>query len=108
MLNSDWPIGTQSVSTLAAPDMVTPVTTAMDQLWWDRPYTLSGVEVGAGWATLHVLSSYGAHQDIQLRTDDQTMVSQLVVDTHKPSISSWGDVDTALRQTGARYSWMVS
>ena len=108
MLNSDWPIGTQSVSTLAAPDMVGPVTTAMDSLWWDRPYSLDSFEIGAGRATLHVTSSFGAREDIDLHTNDQTMVSRLVVTTQKPKITSWGDVDAALSQTRDRYSWMVS
>ena len=108
MLNSDWPIGTQSIATLAAPDMIEPITTAMDSLWWDRPYTLTGVEVGAGWARLHLLSSFGARQDIDLRTNDQTWVSRLVVTTQKPKIDSFQDVDAALSQTGARYSYMVS
>ena len=108
MLNSDWPIGTQSIATLAAPDMIEPITATMDSLWWDRPYALTGSEVGAGWARLHLVSSFGARQDIDLRTNDQTWVSRLVVTTAKPKINSWQDVDTALSQTGARYSYMVS
>jgi beta-lactamase class A len=108
MLNSDWPIGTFSVQTLAAPDVVDEVTTRMDSLWWDRPYTLTGVDIGAGSARLHLLSSFGARQDIKLHTNDQTMVSKLSVDTYKPVINSWGDVDAALSRTGARYSWQVS
>ena len=108
MLNSDWPIGTQSVATLAAPDMIEPITNTMDSLWWDRPYTLTGVEVGAGSARLHLLSSFGARQDIDLHTNDETWVSRLAVTTQKPKIDSWQDVDAALGQTGARYSWMVS
>ena len=108
MLNSDWPIGTFSVKTLAAPDMIDQVTATMDPLWYDRPYTLTGVDIGAGWANLHVISSFGAQQDIELRTNDQTLVSHLTVDTHKPVINSWADVDAALNRTGARYSWMVS
>ena len=108
MLNSDWPIGTHSVTTLAAPDMVDPITASLDSLWWDRPYTLTGVEIGAGSARLHLISSFGAQQDVELRTDDQTMVRRLVVDTHNPVINSWADVDTALGRTGARYSWQVS
>lgn len=80
----------------------------MERLWWDRPYTLTGVDIGAGSARLHLISSFGAQQDIELRTDDQTKVSRLVVDTHEPAIGSWQDVDTALERTGARYSWMVS
>ena len=108
MLNSDWPIGTQSIATLAAPDMIEPITATMDSLWWDRPYTLTGVEVGAGSARLHLRSSFGARQDIDLHTNDETWVSRLAVTTQKPKIDSWQDVDSALSQTGARYSWMVS
>ncbi|HMZ13676.1 MAG TPA: serine hydrolase, partial [Mycobacterium sp.] len=108
MLNSDWPIGPVSVKTLAAPDVVDPVATTMDSLWWDRPYTLAGVDIGAGVATLHVLTSYGARQDIELHTNDQTMVSRFEVTTEKPSINSWPDVDAALSRTGARYSYQVS
>ena len=108
MLNSDWPIGTASVTTLATAEMVDPIEAVMERLWWDRPYTLTGVDIGAGSARLHLISSFGAQQDIELRTDDQTKVSRLVVDTHEPAIGSWQDVDTALERTGARYSWMVS
>ena len=108
MLNSDWPIGSHSVATLAAPDMVDPITASLDALWSDRPYTLSGVDIGAGSARLHLISSFGAQQDIELRTDDQTMVSRLVAQTQPPVIDSWRDVDTALGRTGARYSWQVS
>jgi beta-lactamase class A len=108
MLNSDWPIGTHSVTTLATRDMVEPITASLESLWWDRPYTLTGVDIGAGSARLHLVSSFGAQQDVGLRTDDQTMVSRLVVDTHKPVINTWADVDETLRRTGARYSWQVS
>ena len=108
MLNSDWPIGTHSVTTLATPDMVKPITASLESLWWDRPYTLTGVDIGAGSARLHLVSSFGAQQDVGLRTDDQTMVSRLVVDTPKPVINTWADVDETLRRTGARYSWQVS
>lgn len=108
MLNSDWPIGTASVTTLATAEMVDPIETVMERLWWDRPYTLTGVDIGAGSARLHLISSFGAQQDIELRTDDQTKVSRLVVDTQEPAIGSWQDVDIALGRTGARYSWLVS
>ena len=108
MLNSDWPIGTASVTTLATAEMVDPIEAIMERLWWDRPYTLTGVDIGAGSARLRLISSFGAQQDIELRTDDQTKVSRLVVDTHEPAIGSWQDVDIALDRTGARYSWLVS
>lgn len=108
MLNSEWPIGTASVATLAAPDMIDPITATMDRMWWDRPYSMTGVDIGAGSATLHLVSSFGGHQDVHLRTNDQTMVSRMVVETETPQIDSWADVDAALSQTGARYSYMVS
>lgn len=108
MLNSDWPIGTASVKTLATPAMVDPVAATMDALWWDRPYTLAGVDIGAGVATLHLLTSYGARQDIELRTGEDTFVTRFEVTTEKPSIKSFADVDAALSQTGARYAWQVS
>jgi beta-lactamase class A len=108
MLNSDWPIGPVSVKTLAAPDMVDSVAATMDSLWWDRPYTLAGVDIGAGMATLHLLTSYGARQDIEIRTGDDTFVRRFEVTTEKPSIRSWQDVDTMLSRTGARYGWQVA
>jgi len=108
MLNSDWPIGQVSIKTLAAPDMTEPIEATMERLWWDRPYTLTGIDIGAGSARLHLTNSFGAQQDIELRTNDQTMVSRLVVDTHEPVIKSWADIDSALNRTGARYSWQVS
>ncbi|WP_166654683.1 MULTISPECIES: serine hydrolase [unclassified Mycolicibacterium] len=108
MLNSDWPIGNDNVKTLATPEMVDPVAHSMDSLWWDRPYTLAGVDIGANVATLHLLTSYGARQDIDLRIGDDTFVSRFVVNTETPKVDSWQDVDTALSRTGARYSWQVS
>ena len=108
MLNSDWPIGEVSVKTLAAPDMVDPIETTMESLWWDRPYTLTGVEIGAGVARLQLLTSFGARQDIELRTNDQTFVTRLVPTSQKPLINSWEDIDIALGATGARYSYQVS
>lgn len=108
MLNSDWPIGTNGVKTMAGPNMLDAITTTMDGLWWDRPYTLTAVEIGAGVATLHLLSSYGARQDIDLRINDQAMVTRFVVTTEKPPIHSWQDVDAVLSRTGARYSYQVS
>ena len=70
MLNSDWPIGPVGVRTLAAPDKVDSVETTMEALWWDRPFTLNGVDISASVATLHLTSSYGARQDIRIHTDD--------------------------------------
>ena len=72
MLNSDWPIGAPGVRTLAAPDQVDYVATVMDGMWWERPYTVAGADVGAGTATLHLVTSYGARQDIDIHTNDAT------------------------------------
>ncbi len=108
MLNSDWPIGPIGIKTLAARDQVDYVGTVMDNLWWERPYRVAGVDIGAGSATLHLLTSYGARQDIELHTDDATMVDDFVVSTVPPAIRSWSDVDAALTNSGGRYSYRVS
>ncbi len=63
MLNSDWPIGPNGIRTLAAPKIMDDVGVTMDKIWWDRPFTLTGLEIGAGHATLHVLTSYQVSPD---------------------------------------------
>jgi beta-lactamase class A len=108
MLNSEWPIGTVGVRTLAAPQQVNGVTSAMGNLWLDRPITVAGIDIGAGQATLHVLTSYGVAQDIQLRTNTDGLVDRFVVSLQRPVIKSWHDIDTELTKTGARYSYQVS
>ncbi|WP_408065921.1 serine hydrolase [[Mycobacterium] vasticus] len=108
MLNSDWPIGPVGVATLAAPDKVDQVVTTMESLWWDRPFQLDDVDIRAGAATLHLTTSYGARQDIRLRTDDNGMVNLFKPSTEAPPIRSWRDVDTVLKRTGARYSYQAS
>ncbi|QUR69170.1 serine hydrolase [Mycobacterium spongiae] len=108
MLNSDWPIGPVGVRTLAAPDEVDSVETTMEELWWDRPFELDAVDIGASVATLHLVSSLGARHDIRIHTDDEGRVDRFNVETRTPSISSWHDVDTVLRNTGARYSYQVA
>jgi beta-lactamase class A len=108
MLNSDWPIGPIGVGTLAAHNIVTPVEATMEKLWWDRPFTLSGVDIKAGTATLQLITSYGARQDIRIHTDDDTLVDGFDVTTQAPTISSWRDVDATLGKTDARYSWRVA
>lgn len=108
MLNSDWPIGPVGVRTLAAPDTVEYIGHVMDGMWWERPYTVAGVEIGAGSATLHLVTSYGARQDLELHTDDNTMVDKFIVTTHTPPVHTWPDVDAALSKSGARYSYRVS
>jgi beta-lactamase class A len=108
MLNSDWPIGPVSVRTLAAPEHVDDIGTTMDGLWWDRPYKVADVDLHAAQATLHLISSFGAREDIDIHTDDQTMVDRFDVQTQKPNINSWADVDTELQKSGASYSYQVA
>lgn len=108
MLNSDWPIGPIGVATLAAPDKVEQVVTTMESLWWDRPFRLDGVDISAGAATLHLITSYGARQDIRLRTDDNGMVDLFKATTESPDIGSWHDLDEVLSKTGARYSYQAA
>ena len=108
MLNSDWPIGTVGVRTMAAPRRSTPVTSAMGNLWWDRPITVRSIDIGAGSATLHVLTSYGAKQDIELRTNDAGLVDRFEVTMQPPVIKKWSDIDAELTASGARYSYQVS
>ena len=108
MLNSEWPIGTVGVRTLAAPDQVNGVTSAMGNLWLDRPITVAGIDIGAGHATLHVLTSYGVAQDISLRTNDAGLVDRFEVSLQQPVINTWADIDTELSKTDARYSYQVS
>jgi beta-lactamase class A len=108
MLNSDWPIGTVGVATLAVPTKVDDVAFTMDRMWWDRPFTVSGIDVGAGQATLHLLTSYGVGQDIELRTNDAGLVDRFEVTLQKPVISRWSDIDAVLTKSGARYSYQAS
>jgi len=108
MLNSDWPIGPVGVRTLAAPDMVETVGTTLDGLWWDRPFTVDSVDIGAGLATLHLVTSFGARQDIEIHTDSNGMVDRFEVDLKKPTITSWADVDGELKKSAARYSYQVA
>jgi beta-lactamase class A len=108
MLNSDWPIGENGVRTLAAPQVVEAVGVTLDRMWWDRPFTVTAVDIGAGSATLHLLTSYGVAQTIELRTDDAGMVDRFSADLVPPRITSWPDVDAELKKSGARYSYQVA
>lgn len=108
MLNSDWPIGPIGVRTLAAPEKVDLVGTKMDSIWWDRPFKVTSVDIGATQATLHVLTSYNVAQDIALRTNDAGLVDRFDVTLVPPKIEQWSDIDTELTKSGARYSYRVS
>ncbi|WP_253849118.1 class A beta-lactamase-related serine hydrolase [Mycobacterium asiaticum] len=109
MLNSDWPIGPVGVRTLAAADQVESVEATMETLWWDRPFKLSGIYIGANVATLQLVSSYGARQDIRIHTNDLGEVDRFELETQPPPpINSWHDIETVLNTTGARYSYQVA
>jgi beta-lactamase class A len=108
MLNSDWPIGPTGIRTLAAPKIVDDVGVTMDKIWWDRPFTVTGLDVGAGHATLHVLTSYQVGQTIELRTNDEGLVDRFKVSLVEPIIKSWKDIDAEISKTGAKYSYQVS
>jgi beta-lactamase class A len=108
MLNSDWPIGPTGIRTLAAPKIVDDVGVTMDKIWWDRPFTVTGLDVGAGHATLHVLTSYQVGQTIELRTNDEGLVDRFKVSLMEPVIKSWKDIDAEISKTGAKYSYQVS
>ena len=108
MVNSEWPIGTVGVRTMAVPQQVNGITSAMGNLWVDRPITVAGIEIGAGVATLHVLTPYGAAQDIELRTNAAGMVDRFAVELRPPAIKKWADIDAELTKSGARYSYQVS
>src|SRR5262245_19349368 len=108
MLNSDWPIGPNGIRTLAVPKIMDDVGVTMDKIWWDRPFTVTGVEIGAGHATLTVLTDYRVAQTIELRTDDAGMVDRFDVTLDPPVINSWKDIDAELTKSGARYSYQLS
>jgi beta-lactamase class A len=108
MLNSDWPIGPSGIRTLADPKIMDDVGVTMDKIWWDRPFTLTDAEIGAGHATLHTLTSYSVPQTIELRTNEAGLVDRFKVSLVEPVIKSWKDIDTEITKTGARYSYQVS
>ncbi|BBY26191.1 serine hydrolase [Mycolicibacterium sediminis] len=108
MVNSDWPIGTVTVGTLADPEIVEAVTGAMDRLWADRPITVTGVDIGAGHATLHVRTSYAVSEDVRLRTGESGLVDRFEVTVVKPKIRQWPDVDAEITRSGAHYAYQAS
>ena len=66
------------------------------------------MEIGAGHATLHVLTSYQVAQTIELRTNDAGLVDRFDVSLDPPVIKSWKDIDAEISKTGAKYSYQVS
>lgn len=108
MLNSGWPIGPVGIGTLAVPEKVDDVMTTMERIWWDRPFTRTGVDIDATGATLHVVNSYRVAQTIELRTDKTGYVDRFDVTLVPPSIKTWSDIDKELTKSGARYSYQAS
>jgi beta-lactamase class A len=108
MLNSNWPIGPIGVATLAAPAQVDDVAFTMDRMWGDKPFTVTGIEYGAGSAAVHLQTSYGVGQTVELRTNDAGLVDRFVVTLDKPQIRQWSDIDAAITRSGARYSYQVA
>ncbi len=80
----------------------------MERMWWDRPFTRTGVEIGATGATLHVLTSYGVAQVIEMRTNAKGFVDRFDVTLAPPTINTWSDIDRELTKSGARYSYQAS
>lgn len=108
MLNSDWPIGPTNVATLATPSAAGGVQATMENLWWDRPFTVIGVDYNAGRAVVHLLNSFGAQQNIAIHTDDAGMVDRFDAEVVAPKINSWADVDAELAKSHARHSYQVA
>lgn len=108
MLNSDWPIGPVGVRTMAVPEKVDDIAFKLDRIWWDRPFEVTDVEIGAGQAKVGVLTSYGVAQEIDLRTNEAGLVDRFDVTLRPPVIDEWADVDAELTKSGARYSYQVS
>jgi len=108
MLNSNWSIEPGSVRTLASPAQVDDITYRLKWIWPDRPFTVTGVSVGADQETLHVTNSYGVNQDIALHTDGGKMVDRLEVTLRPPPVTSWADIDTQIAKSGAHYSYQVA
>jgi beta-lactamase class A len=108
MLNSNWPIGPNAVHNLAAPEVADDIGVTMDTIWWDRPFTLTNVDVGAGHVTLQMLNSYRVAQTVSLRTDDNGQVDRYELTLREPTITKWSDIDAEIAKTGSRYSYQVS
>jgi beta-lactamase class A len=108
MLNSDWPIGIVGVRTLAAPEVANSVRETMENLWWDKPFTVAGVDYYAGRVRLHLVNSFGAGQDIEIHTDENRMVDRFDAELVTPKINSWVDVDAELAKSRGRYSYQVA
>jgi beta-lactamase class A len=108
MLNSDWPIGPLGVHTLAAPDVARSVQDTLENLWWDRPFSVSSVDYFAGRVVMHLVNSFGVGEDIEIHTNEIGLVDRFVARLARPTINSWADVDAELSNSHARYSYQVA
>ncbi len=85
MLNSDWPIGPIGV---AHPCRAEHGQAGHRPPWKSSGGTVrsrsSGVDIRAGAATLQLITSYGARQDIRIHTADDTLVDGFDVTTPSP------------------------
>jgi beta-lactamase class A len=108
MLNSDSPIRSAAVSMIAASGVVKIVEPIMENLWWDRPYTLSAVDYPDGRAVLHLVNGFGALQNISIHTDDAGLIDRFDADVSAPVINSWQDIDAQLDRSHARYAYQIA
>lgn len=108
MLNSDLGVDANGVRSLAAADDVESVQRLMSNMWLDRPFTVSDVEYYAGRVVLHLVNSFGAKQDVEIRTDDDGLVDRFDVVLDPPVITAWSDVDATLAASQGRYSYQVA
>ena len=73
-------------------------------------FTLTGLEIGAGHATLHVLTpclpAYPRPSSCAPTTTG--LVDRFDVSLVPPVIKSWRDIDDEIAKTGAKYSYQVS
>lgn len=108
MVNSEWPIGIDTVATLATQEIVKTLSGSMDQLWADRPLTITALQSGVDETTLRLRNSYGVSQDVALRINGDGMVDRYQATLVEPEIEQWSDIGAELGRSGARYSFQAS
>ena len=73
----------------------------MDAIWWDRPFTVTGVEIGAGHATLHVLTSYQRRAGpSSCAPTTPAWSTGSMCRCEPPAIKTWADIDAETHQVG--------
>jgi beta-lactamase class A len=108
MINSDAPVELPAVDALSAPKVGKIVLPLIDNIWWDRPFTVSAVDYYVDRVTLHMLNSYGAEQVVDLHTDVAGLIDRFDTRVDPPKINSWADVDAELAKSHAQYSYQVA